>query len=360
MINKATGQELIYRQRNAVRDKKDVHAEYCASWPKQYYKDGVIIHPKEKNDFQFGVGMDVVALWNQDGYFYGGKITNIYERVADIFFKNGHRQQNQFYKYIVSNKRSPNQKVCLIFGLNLNLKFILWFFVIILKAGDYVLANIMNEFGQDVWVPGLIKSVNYSDIDKCKIYTVIYFNGQEGENINKQLIKIKKGQYNMFVENFMAKQAKPPKSPPKIIEPVGDFDIAKFILTSDEYRVLRDKYQPLLEPVQGTNSLVASDDCQNSALAQGTCEIEGLLERRLTMSKLTVGEQVLAKSADDCFYFPSKVVKVLGGGKYSVENNKNKQLSDQYREDIITCVQAFDCCVGNCKNVIFIVLLACL
>jgi hypothetical protein len=126
--------------------------------------------------------MEVIGLWEETGYFYLGHLWNVYNNgTADLKFKNGHRQLNLTFKYIIVNRRSK------------------------LKVGDYVMANIMNEHDQDCWIPGIIKSIDYNDADEEFVYTVIYFNGEEGQNVNKQLIKIGKFQYHLFTQYLMHK-----------------------------------------------------------------------------------------------------------------------------------------------------------
>lgn len=63
----------------------------------------------------------------------------------------------------------------------------------IFKEGDFVMANIINEFGQDCWVPGIVQFVNY-DSEPIS-YRVLYYNGEEGSNTYTQLIKLSKDQY---------------------------------------------------------------------------------------------------------------------------------------------------------------------
>ena len=70
------------------------------------------------------------------------------------------------------------------------------------------MANILNEYDQDCWMPGLVKSIEYDDFNRCDVFTIIYYNGEEGQNTNEQLIKINKSQYDMFVEFFMSKLSK--------------------------------------------------------------------------------------------------------------------------------------------------------
>jgi hypothetical protein len=126
-------------------------------------------------------------------------------------------------------------------------------------------------------------------------------------------------------------------------------------MTSEEYQVLRMSYQPLLEPVAGASSLVASDDDANSARGLSHDQIEGLLERRRTLSPLQVGEEVIAKWPDNRLYRTSTVAEVLKGesrGKYRVQDVKSKNTVLVNREDIVNGEHAFEKCVNpKCARV---------
>ncbi len=71
------------------------------------------------------------------------------------------------------------------------------------KVGDYVLASVVNEYEEVCWVPGVIQSID--DYPYPKIYTVLYFNGQESENIKLEMVKITKSNYAKIVENIRFK-----------------------------------------------------------------------------------------------------------------------------------------------------------
>jgi len=66
--------------------------------------------------------------------------------------------------------------------------------------GDYVLASVINEYDQLCWVPGIIQAID--DYAYPKLYTVLYFNGQENENIKLEMVKINKFSYGKIVENI--------------------------------------------------------------------------------------------------------------------------------------------------------------
>jgi hypothetical protein len=128
-------------------------------------------------------------------------------------------------------------------------------------------------------------------------------------------------------------------------------------MTSEEYKSLRMIYQPLLEPVAGSGALVPSDDDANSAQAHSHDQIEGLLERRRTLTPLQNGEEVLAKWPDDRLYHACVVVEVLKGelrGKYRVqERRSSSKVAVVNREDIVNAEQAFEKYNSKCARVSF-------
>jgi hypothetical protein len=208
------------------------------------------------------------------------------------------------------------------------------------------MANILNELDQDCWVPGIVKSVEYDDLNVTNVYTIIYYNGEEGENVNAQLVRISKATYDLVVEFIMSKLLKPdqPKSRKGMQKPTG-FDWAYFIMHSEEYRSLRGTYQPLLEPVDGSGSLIANDEDGNAMRPHSYDLIEGLLERRRTLPALQVGQEVLAKWPDDHLYHQCVVIEALRHeqtGKYRCEDAKSKNSAVVNREDILTSDQSID------------------
>lgn len=70
------------------------------------------------------------------------------------------------------------------------------------KIGDYVMANILNEFDKDCWVPGIVKNIDYTT--QPISYHIVYYNGEEGLNIYIQLIKITKSLY-FLTKDFILK-----------------------------------------------------------------------------------------------------------------------------------------------------------
>ena len=63
-----------------------------------------------------------------------------------------------------------------------------------------MLASVINEYEELCWVPGIVQSID--DYSYPKVYTVLYFNGQESENIKLEMVKINKREYGSIVENI--------------------------------------------------------------------------------------------------------------------------------------------------------------
>lgn len=55
------------------------------------------------------------------------------------------------------------------------------------------MASVLNEYDKRCFVPGIVQSINEYSIPK--LYTVLYFNGQENYNLRNELIKICKKKY---------------------------------------------------------------------------------------------------------------------------------------------------------------------
>ena len=62
------------------------------------------------------------------------------------------------------------------------------------------MASVINEFEQNCWVPGIVQSID--QISYTKLFTVLYFNGQEGENTRQELYKINRNTYG-FIVNYI-------------------------------------------------------------------------------------------------------------------------------------------------------------
>jgi hypothetical protein len=71
------------------------------------------------------------------------------------------------------------------------------------KLGDYVMAHVINEFDQKCWVPGIVQTIDQNT--QPKVYTILYFNGQEGENTRMELIRINKNSYGFIVNYIRAR-----------------------------------------------------------------------------------------------------------------------------------------------------------
>ena len=50
------------------------------------------------------------------------------------------------------------------------------------------------------YVPGIVQTVNETSYPK--FFTILYFNGQEGENIRSELFRINKNNYG-FIVNYI-------------------------------------------------------------------------------------------------------------------------------------------------------------
>ena len=66
-----------------------------------------------------------------------------------------------------------------------------------------MLASVINEYDEICWVPGVIQSID--DYTYPKVYSVLYFNGQESENIKLEMVKINKSSYRRIVETIRTK-----------------------------------------------------------------------------------------------------------------------------------------------------------
>jgi len=73
------------------------------------------------------------------------------------------------------------------------------------------MAKVINEFDEKCWVPGVIQSkmlINKPCCLKCmstKMFRILFFNGQEGDNAESELIKINKYSYGFIVNYIRAK-----------------------------------------------------------------------------------------------------------------------------------------------------------
>lgn len=89
-----------------------------------------------------------------------------------------------------------------------------------------------------------------------------------------------------------------------------------------EYRRLKLKYQPILQPSNGPHAVIMTTN-------------NLFLSDRLELSPLKIGDRVLARWPDDGWYYPSIIRDNKGGnGIYRVEN-KLGAIKFIYREDLI-------------------------
>lgn len=65
------------------------------------------------------------------------------------------------------------------------------------------MASVINEFEQKCWVPGIVQLIDQNSYPK--LYTILYFNGQEGENTRVEMIKINKNKYGFIVNYIRAR-----------------------------------------------------------------------------------------------------------------------------------------------------------
>ena len=73
------------------------------------------------------------------------------------------------------------------------------------------MACVVNEFEEKCWVPGIIQSKLIATKPCCmkcmniKMFKILYFNGQEGENTENELLKINKYTYGSIVNDIRNK-----------------------------------------------------------------------------------------------------------------------------------------------------------
>lgn len=64
------------------------------------------------------------------------------------------------------------------------------------------MACVINEFGERCWVPGIVQTKLLSSNQNVKVFKILFFNGQEGENTDTELVRINKYSYGSIV-NFI-------------------------------------------------------------------------------------------------------------------------------------------------------------
>jgi hypothetical protein len=62
------------------------------------------------------------------------------------------------------------------------------------------MAQVINEMNEVCYVPGIVQNIN--GMVKPKMFRVMYFNGQDGDNTRAELIKINKTTFS-FAVNFI-------------------------------------------------------------------------------------------------------------------------------------------------------------
>ena len=62
------------------------------------------------------------------------------------------------------------------------------------------MASVINEFDHSCWVPGIVQTIETNTFPK--LYTILFFNGQEGDNTRPELVKINKSAYG-FIVNYI-------------------------------------------------------------------------------------------------------------------------------------------------------------
>ncbi|RNA18473.1 von Willebrand factor A domain-containing 3B-like [Brachionus plicatilis] len=197
-----------------------------------------------------------------------------------------------------------------------------------IKIGDYVMANILNEFDKDCWVPGIVQGIDY-DTEPVS-YHIVYYNGEKGLNIYTQLIKISKARYVLirdFILNLLLNKEKLvdyiKKGATKFVA-LCCTDLnenAELYIFSKEYFDLKKKYFPLLQPSPNYHSVISS-------------HTDKFISLRKSLASLKNCEQVLAKWPDDCWYYPSIVKDYIGDYKYKIENNL-RAVKIIFREDLV-------------------------
>ena len=127
--------------------------------------------PKEKDESRWSRGTKIIARNDVLGYYYAGQITKAIDAsTVNVRFENGCEQRELPTKHVL-RLADP---------------------AAYLSVGDYVMASVINEYDERCWVPGIIqtKLVQVDAHSRPKLFMVLYFNGQEGNNSRVELIKI--------------------------------------------------------------------------------------------------------------------------------------------------------------------------
>jgi len=152
-----------------------------------------ITNKDENNSKELKRGNKVIARNDLVGYFYSARVHRVHNsRHVDIKFDDTDLIQHKMsLRNVIKTSTSSASAY--------------------FSAGDYVMAKVINEFDEKCWVPGVIQSkmlVNKPCCLKCmsvKMFRILFFNGQEGDNAESELIKINKYSYGFIVNYIRAK-----------------------------------------------------------------------------------------------------------------------------------------------------------
>lgn len=317
-------------------------------------------------------GDRVIARNDFLGYYYPGKITRVLDsKMANIEFETGEKQKKTSLKFIRK-----------LFDVRA-------YFTL----GDHVLASVINEYEQLCWVPGIIQSIN--DYNYPKLYTVLYFNGQESENIKLEMVKISKSDYGSIVENIRHRlglntysknstDLKPsheikadspsprPQTPPdlgeikrEIVDQIKDHLTSlhlaeKYETINNEFTNLKEDHKDLRSNLGGklrvlkhdfeewknqeptiikinANNKISKTSPQTSKPGHQSSSMnleKKILKLRSDLPQLTEGEPVLAKWPENGWYYHSSINEYIDDYKYDIRGDEGQQV-EVYREDII-------------------------
>jgi hypothetical protein len=146
----------------------------------------------KENESQLRRGNRVIARNDLVGYFYPAQITYVHNsRHVDVKFDHTEESQHKMsFRNVIKQQANSSG-----------------FF----SAGDYVMACVVNEFEEKCWVPGIIQSKIIATKPCClkclnvKMFRILYFNGQEGDNSESELLKINKHSYGFIVSFIRSK-----------------------------------------------------------------------------------------------------------------------------------------------------------
>ena len=130
-------------------------------------------------------GSRVIARNDILGYYYPGKVHKVIDaRAVDVLFDDNFRQNEMSCRHVLKLIDSKGY----------------------FTVGDYVMACVYNEYDDSCWVPGIIQSkLLQLDRRSKNLYTVLYFNGQEGDNSMSEIIRIDKHIYGETVSYIRSK-----------------------------------------------------------------------------------------------------------------------------------------------------------